>query len=154
MKIQIVFPVYNDWEALKLLLTKTESIFKNKDTQLSYLAVDDCSSLPFDSTSFKEFDIKVIHLMSNQGHQRAIAIGLAYLADHNEADLVFVMDSDGEDQPEHIVDLIEKSKTSPDKIIFAQRKKRTESFAFKLFYLVYKFIFKFLTGHVITFWKL
>ncbi len=151
MKIQIVFPVYNDWEALKLLLTKTESIFKNKDTQLSYLAVDDCSSLAFDASNFKEFDIKVIHLMSNQGHQRAIAIGLSYLADHNEADLVIVMDSDGEDQPEHILDLIEKSKSSPDKIIFAQRKKRTESFAFKLFYLVYKFIFKFLTGHVITF---
>lgn len=151
MKIKIVYPVYNDWEALKLLLTKTESIFKDRDVQLSYLAVDDCSSLPFESSDFKDFDLKVIHLISNQGHQRAIAIGLSYLADNNNVEVVVVMDSDGEDQPEHILDLIEKSKSSPEKIIFAQRKKRTESFAFKLFYLVYKFIFKFLTGHVITF---
>jgi glycosyltransferase involved in cell wall biosynthesis len=113
--------------------------------------VDDCSSIPFVASDFCDFDFKVLHLISNQGHQRAIAIGLSYLVDNNNADLVVVMDSDGEDQPEHILNLIEKSKSSPDKIIFAQRNKRTESFAFKLFYLVYKFIFKFLTGHVITF---
>lgn len=151
MKIKIVYPVYNDWEALNLLMTKTADIFEKKEVELSYLAVDDCSSIPFVASDFCDFDLKVLHLISNQGHQRAIAIGLSYLADHNNADLVVVMDSDGEDQPEHILDLIEKSKSSPDKIIFAQRKKRTESFAFKLFYLVYKFIFKFLTGHVITF---
>jgi hypothetical protein len=151
MKVKIVYPVYNDWEALNLLMTKTADIFEKKEVELSYLAVDDCSSIPFVASDFCDFDLKVLHLISNQGHQRAIAIGLSYLADHNNADLVVVMDSDGEDQPEHILDLIEKSKSLPDKIIFAQRKKRTESFAFKLFYLVYKFIFKFLTGHVITF---
>jgi hypothetical protein len=151
MKVKIVYPVYNDWEALNLLMTKTAAIFEKKEVELSYLAVDDCSSIPFVASDFCDFDLKVLHLISNQGHQRAIAIGLSYLADHNNADLVVVMDSDGEDQPEHILDLIEKSKSLPDKIIFAQRKKRTESFAFKLFYLVYKFIFKFLTGHVITF---
>ena len=151
MKLKIVYPVYNDWEALKLLLTKTESIFKDKGYQLSYLAVDDCSAMTFNSSDFAEFNLKVIHLISNQGHQRAIAIGLSYLADNNDADLVVVMDSDGEDQPEHILELIEKSKVSPEKIIFAQRKKRTESFTFRLFYLLYKFIFKFLTGQVITF---
>jgi hypothetical protein len=151
MKVKIVYPVYNDWEALNLLMTKTAAIFEKQEVELSYLAVDDCSSVPFIASDFSDFDLKVLHLISNQGHQRAIAIGLSYLADNNNADLLVVMDSDGEDQPEHILDLIEKSKSSPDKIIFAQRNKRTESFAFKLFYLVYKFIFKFLTGHVITF---
>jgi glycosyltransferase involved in cell wall biosynthesis len=151
MKVKIVYPVYNDWEALNLLMTKTADIFEKKEVELSYLAVDDCSSIPFVASDFCDFDFKVLHLISNQGHQRAIAIGLSYLVDNNNADLVVVMDSDGEDQPEHILNLIEKSKSSPDKIIFAQRNKRTESFAFKLFYLVYKFIFKFLTGHVITF---
>lgn len=151
MKLKIVYPVYNDWEALKILLSKTELVFSGTEIQLSYLAVDDCSELTYLPASFNEFDIKVIHLTSNQGHQRAIAIGLSYLADNNDADLVVVMDSDGEDQPEHILDLIAKSKESPDKIIFAQRKKRTESIYFRIFYLVYKLIFKFLTGQVITF---
>ncbi|MCP9771001.1 glycosyltransferase [Lacihabitans sp. LS3-19] len=151
MNVKIVLPVYNDWEALKLLIVKTENIFKDKKVQLSYLAIDDCSSLPFEAKVFEGINIKVIHLISNQGHQRAIAIGLSHLADNNDADLIVVMDSDGEDQPEHIVDLIAKSQQFPDKIIFAKRKKRTESLLFRTFYLVYKFIFKFLTGHVITF---
>jgi glycosyltransferase involved in cell wall biosynthesis len=151
MNVKIVLPVYNDWEALKLLILKTENIFKDKNVELSYLAVDDCSNLLFEVQNFEGINIKVIHLISNQGHQRAIAIGLSYLVDHNDADLIVVMDSDGEDQPEHIIELMAKSQDCPDKIIFAKRKKRTESLLFRTFYLVYKFIFKFLTGHVITF---
>lgn len=151
MKIKIVLPVFNDWEALKLLLTQTIEIYKSENYQFSFLAVDDCSSAPYLADNFKEFDIKVIHLISNQGHQRAIAIGLSYLSDNQDYDVVIVMDSDGEDQARHIKDLIVKSLDAPEKIIFAQRKKRTESVFFKLFYLIYKFIFKTLTGHIITF---
>jgi glycosyltransferase involved in cell wall biosynthesis len=151
MNVKIVLPVYNDWEALKLVILKTENIFKEKKLELSYLAVDDCSNIPFEAKNFEGINIKVVHLISNQGHQRAIAIGLSYLVDNNESDLIVVMDSDGEDQPEHIIELMEKSQKFPDKIIFAKRKKRSESLLFRTFYLVYKFIFKFLTGHVITF---
>ncbi len=151
MKIKIVLPVFNDWEALKLLLTQTIEIYKRENYQFSFLAVDDCSSIPYLADNFKEFDLNVIHLISNQGHQRAIAIGLSYLSDNQDYDVVIVMDSDGEDQAKHIKDLIVKSLDAPEKIIFAQRKKRTESGLFKLFYFIYKFIFKSLTGHIITF---
>jgi glycosyltransferase involved in cell wall biosynthesis len=151
MKIKIILPVFNDWEALKLLMEKTAQLYKNKPYQISFLAVDDCSSIAYKPEDFKEFDIDVLHLISNQGHQRAIAIGLSYFADHCDADKVIVMDSDGEDMPEHIDALVEKSATAPDKIIFAQRKKRTESLLFRVFYRIYKFVFKMLTGNVITF---
>lgn len=151
MKIKILMPVYNDWEALKLLLIKTQTVFAELPHQVSFLAVDDCSPLSYNKPDFKEFDLQVLHLISNQGHQRAIALGLSYLADHKDYDSIIVMDSDGEDQPEHIPLLIEKATSSPEKIIFAKRKKRSETFVFKFFYLIYKSIFKFLTGHVITF---
>ena len=40
----------------------------------------------------------VIKLKRNVGHQRAIAIGLSYVAEnHGDAEPVVVMDSDGED---------------------------------------------------------
>lgn len=151
MKIKIIMPVFNDWDALRLLLKKTQELYKNSEFEISYLAVDDCSSVAYNPEDFREYDLKVIHLISNQGHQRAIAIGLSYFADNNDADMVIVMDSDGEDQPEHIQALLDKSKTEPGRIIFAQRKKRTESFVFKFFYKIYKFVFKFLTGNIITF---
>lgn len=151
MKIKIILPVFNDWDALKMLLQKTQELYKNKPYHISYLAVDDCSSIPYKPEEFKDFDIDVLHLISNQGHQRAIAIGLSYFADHGDANRVIVMDSDGEDKPEHIEALIEKSDQEPGKIIFAQRKKRTESLLFRVFYKIYKFVFKLLTGNIITF---
>lgn len=148
-RIKIVFPVFNDWEALSLLLEQIVKYCGHYD--MSFLAVDDCSSQSYDPKVFSEYNLKVIHLISNVGHQRAIAIGLSYLADHNDYDKVIVMDSDGEDKPEHILDLIAQSELENNMIVFAQRKKRSESFMFKTFYIVYKFIFKFLTGRVITF---
>lgn len=151
MRLKILLPVFNDWEALKLLLEKTLKIFEGRGYNLSFLAVDDNSNIPYQKADFEGINLKVLHLLSNQGHQRAIALGLSYLVDHQDFDTVIVMDSDGEDQPEHIIDLIEKSAQNPDKIIFARRKKRTESILFKVFYFFYKIIFKSLTGHVITF---
>jgi hypothetical protein len=151
MKIKIILPVFNDWEALRLLIQKTYQLYHGKPYHISFLAVDDCSSIPYNKEDFKDYDLEVLHLISNQGHQRAIAIGLSYFADHNDADKVIVMDSDGEDQPEHIEALLEKAEQEPEKIIFAQRKKRTESLLFRVFYKIYKFVFKLLTGNIITF---
>jgi hypothetical protein len=61
------------------------------------------------------------------------------------------MDSDGEDKPEDIIQLIEASDKELDKIIFAKRTKRHEAIWFQVFYSVYKFIFSFLTGKTIAF---
>jgi hypothetical protein len=55
MKVKIVYPVYNDWEALNLLMTKTAAIFEKQEVELSYLAVDDCSSVPFIASDFSDF---------------------------------------------------------------------------------------------------
>jgi polyisoprenyl-phosphate glycosyltransferase len=152
MKITVVMPVYNDWEALKLLLQRVNSLYQSKYPEMDYLIVNDASNIAYEPNDFKEFNIRIVHLNCNLSHQRAIAVGLSYLANQDQkADYVVVMDSDGEDQPEHISLLIDKAIENNSKIVFAQRKKRTESFAFKFFYLIYKSIFKTLTGHVITF---
>jgi glycosyltransferase involved in cell wall biosynthesis len=151
MRIKVISPVFNDWDAYRLLIEKTENIYSKSGYQISYIAVDDCSSISYNPQDFAGIDLKVIHLISNQGHQRAIAIGLSYFADNQDSDAVIVMDSDGEDQPEHIENLLAKAMEVPGKIVFAQRKKRTESFTFKLFYVIYKMVFKFLTGNIITF---
>ena len=152
MKITVLMPVYNDWEALKLLLQRINALYKSKYPLMEFVLINDASNIPYNAAEFSDFNIKVVHLNCNLSHQRAIAVGLAYLANEEQkADYVVVMDSDGEDQPEHIELLIQKAISEKSNIVFAQRKKRTESFAFKLFYIVYKFIFKMLTGHVITF---
>ena len=48
----------------------------------------------------------VLHLRSNQGHQRAIALGLYHLHEFTDAEAVVVMDGDGEDRPEDLPELL------------------------------------------------
>ncbi|MCF0057867.1 glycosyltransferase [Dyadobacter sp. CY356] len=150
----IIIPQYNDWEALNLLIQKINTdlnptVLKNA----SLLVVDDCSSKdrtePF--VPFGGKAIQVLRLYRNLGHQKAIAIGLSYIAENIECDKVIVMDADGEDAPSDINKLVQRSLEVPGKIIFAQRNKRTENFVFRFFYIIYKNLFKLLTGKVITF---
>lgn len=150
----IIIPQFNDWEALGLLIERINHDLEPEFIKnTSILIIDDCSSIdqniPF--PSFKGKEIKVLRLYRNLGHQKSIAIGLSYAAEHFSAEKTIVMDADGEDNPSDINQLIRKSLEDPGKIIFAERRKRNENFLFRFFYVVYKNIFQLLTGKSITF---
>lgn len=155
--ISIVIPVYNDWESFRILLQRLNELsFKGKDITFLFrvLAVDDCSSQApekLDSDFAQLEGIHVLHLARNLGHQKAIAVGLSYAANHFPGDPVIVMDADGEDKPEDVVRLIEAHAESPDKLIFARRRKRSEGPIFRFFYAIYKAAFRMLTGQAISF---
>lgn len=149
----LLIPQYNDWDALNLLIQQI-----NRDVPASILSesalviVDDCSSMDQpELVRFEGKQVQVIRLYRNLGHQRAIAIGLSFIAKEVSADHVIVLDADGEDAPKDIPTLIQASQIQPKHVIFAQRTKRHETIVFKLFYAVYKFLFRMLTGKVITF---
>ncbi len=95
--------------------------------------------------------MQVLHLQRNIGHQKAIAVGLAYIKENMECDKVLVMDADGEDRPEDALALLKESQNNPGSIIFAKRKSRQEGNSFLLFYRIYKFAFRILTGRRIAF---
>lgn len=60
------------------------------------------------------------------------------------------MDGDGEDDPKDVIMLIEEChKEGYEKVVFACRNKRSESWNFKLFYIFYKRLYKLLTGQSI-----
>lgn len=153
-KYVFVIPQFNDWEALNLLI---ERINRDVEDEIlantSLLIVDDCSSrsqsAPY--SPFKGREIRQVTLARNLGHQRAIAIGLSYIDAEMDCDKIVVLDADGEDAPADINKLVAKSKEKPDKVIFARRAKRQENFLFRTLYIVYKSLFKILTGKIITF---
>ena len=89
--------------------------------------------------------------MSNQGHLGAIALGLAHTYCNCRIQRDRVMDSDGEDQPDDLPTLIQLYRRNPDKVIVAQRAQRSEGCTFKLFYIIYKALFRILTGRSIDF---
>jgi hypothetical protein len=153
-KILCLTPVYNDWDSLNVLVENISFIqneFKNK-VIISLLIVNDGSiqeRINFNSKLTTTF----LNLKLNIGHQRAIAVGLQYIYNQiSDFDFVVVMDCDGEDKPEHIIPLLIKAESEDcKKIVFAQRNKRQESYIFKIGYILYKYLFYFLTGQKINF---
>lgn len=147
----IVTPVFEDTESFYQLAQKIEDIYQDK---VALVAVEDGSLHHVIDINQcpKIMSIYVLRLKRNVGHQKAIAIGLNYLQDKIlDSTKVVVMDSDGEDRPETINELTELLDQEKVDITVSVRKSRVESFKFKLFYQVYRLIFKLLTGHNIRF---
>lgn len=151
-QVVILTPVFNDGESLNILLHELAVSLKVfGDSKFSVLVVDDGSSDNLNIKAPSPFSLQILHLQRNIGHQKAIAIGLAYIKENLPCDKVLVMDSDGEDRPEDAVALLHKSANNGDKIIFAHRKSRQEGKGFRFFYRLYKFAFRILTGEKIAF---
>jgi len=146
MKINILLPVYNDWESLNFLLTDIQKKLNFFD--IDVIIVDDCSTIdPFINRKLAGLNIKILKLNKNVGSQKAINIGLNYLKNNfKHKDYCIVMDSDGEDKAEDIIDLIDLAEKNKDKIIFASRGKRQDGLIFYILYRFYLFLFFLLTG--------
>lgn len=151
-KIIILTPFLDEEESLNQLLPGLNSLLSEfSDASFSLLVVDDGSTGKFAIRAASPFSVQVLHLQRNIGHQKAIAVGLAYIKENMDCDKVLVIDADGEDRPEDAIALLKESQNNPGKIIFAKRKSRQEGNSFRLFYSIYKFAFRMLTGKRIAF---
>ncbi|MEO8405401.1 MAG: glycosyltransferase [Chitinophagaceae bacterium] len=148
----ILIPVYNDMASLDMLIRNLETVLAGQSgTQYALLIVDDGSVTTLQMPASKLFTIHILHLHRNIGHQKAIAVGLAHIHDNIPCESVLVMDGDGEDKPEDALALLKASAIEKDKIIFAKRKARQEGVGFRIFYIFYKILFRWLTGKKIAF---
>ncbi len=154
MKIKILIPIYNDWRSLSELLKNVDQQTYDTSDEISILIVNDGSNEEKENESYKFKkikSIKIINMKKNKGHARCNAAGLKYIFEKEDFDCVIPMDGDGEDRPEEINILIQKSKDCPNEVITANRIKRTEGFLFKLCYEVHKLITLVFTGQNIKF---
>jgi polyisoprenyl-phosphate glycosyltransferase len=148
----ILIPNYNDWQSLELLIENLDRTMQLHQIQSDLLIVDDGSTIPpgetLASTAYQSLGrVEILRLRRNLGHQRAIAIGLAYVEAHFAGPAVVLMDADGEDDPADVPRLIEKCRDEAfQKIVFAERARRSESIAFRVFYGLYKTLHVMLTG--------
>ena len=150
--LNILIPVYNDWDSLELLISNIENInFSNKINSVRYTIVNDDSSQHLPENKFKGKNIEIVELNRNLGHQKALAVGLSHIAMNGNCEYVLVMDSDGEDKPEHIIKLFDMAESNPNSIIFAKRGKRADGLFITLFYKLYKLFFGLITGSSISF---
>lgn len=148
----VVTPVYEDRDAAERLFLDLRALY---GASLYILAVDDGSVRePLTVQAFERANVDgtILRLVRNVGHQRAIAIGLGFVARIvEEGQTVIVMDSDGEDLPVSVKDLLRQLSDACVDVAVATRKSRVESLRFKAFYVLYRFLFFFLTGKRIGF---
>jgi hypothetical protein len=149
----ILVPIYDDWAALARLTSVLDSVLSDHGTKARLLVVDDGSSARsgWEETGgrFAALSrIDILELRRNLGHQRAIAIGLAYVEDQIPCEAVVVMDGDGEDDPHDVPRLLERCRQDGgQRIVFAGRARRSESWVFRVFYGLFRLVHFVLTGH-------
>jgi glycosyltransferase involved in cell wall biosynthesis len=148
----VVTPVFEDSEASARLFRELRSVLDD----LRLVVVDDGSvRAPVEALALRAagVDGTIVRLKRNVGHQRAIAIGLNFAAEHygRNARGYVVMDSDGEDLPTSIPELVAALRESGSDVVVAKRRNRVESPGFRAFYASYKWLFKLATGRAISF---
>ena len=152
--VAIVTPVYEDEASFAELCRRLAEVQRAAGVRFHLIAVDDGSlSAPPRLASMADAGLvgEILRLARNVGHQGAIAIGLARAAALPNLQACVVMDSDGEDTPESVPGLLSAVAKSNCDVAVAERAKRSEAFTFKLFYAVYKRLFRLLTGQVLRF---
>ncbi len=153
-KIKILIPVYNDWQSVFKLLDNIDLQVNDLNHEFSIIIINDCSTeeRPINSFNFKNLkSVKILNMKKNKGHARCNASGLKYINQNEDFDYIIPMDGDGEDRPEELVLLINELEHYPDKIITANRVKRSEGFFFKFCYIFHKYLTFIFTGQSIKF---
>jgi polyisoprenyl-phosphate glycosyltransferase len=150
-ELTILMPIYNDWDALSLLLPILDRELKSDGLTAGILIVDDGSTETGPENFAARFEsiktVDVLSLRRNLGHQRAIAVGLSYIEANQPQCSVVIMDSDGEDDPKDVPRLVRECIANRgEKIVFAARIRRSEGWKFTFFYHLYRLIHFLLTG--------
>lgn len=138
-----LLPLYNDWQSLERLLKDISSQMKKIKEKANILVVDDFSNnsnkMNISNLQFIK-KIEILRLNQNLGSQKAILIGLRYLQKLKQKSIITILDSDGEDDVNKIVEMTNYAKINSNKIVVACRTKRREGFIFSLFYNFHKMI--------------
>ncbi|MGH6662171.1 MAG: glycosyltransferase [Rhodospirillales bacterium] len=155
-KIIILTPTYDDWESVFVLLQQLDDALAEKNLKADVVIVDDGSpvfagTLNFNGLVFSAIEeVEIVTLTRNLGNQRALAVGIGHIAATRICDTLVIMDSDLEDSPKYVPEMIAEARKTGNEIVFAERTRRSEGTAFKAFYWGYKHLYKVLTGTPIS----
>jgi glycosyltransferase involved in cell wall biosynthesis len=151
--VTIITPCFNENVTVIAFLHEVVEVVKDLPFKFTIVVVDDAST---DNTLklLQEFEpdaqnvtMQILKLRYNSGHQGAIYQGLLFARDM-DCNKFIVMDSDGEDDPEAIRELVQ---VDDYKIVNVIRGRRKENFTFRFSYHIYKIIFNLITGRVMNF---
>ena len=153
-KTIILIPVYNDWKSVFKLLEEINVQLDGWEADISVVIINDASTeeRPVNTSLLKNLkSINIVNMRENRGHARCNAAGLRYISENSDFDLVIPMDADGEDRPAELGPLLCKGYEYPNKVVTANRVKRSEGLFFKFCYLAHKYLTFVFTGKSIKY---
>ena len=138
--VSFVLPVFNEANAISVLVERIRSAITTVGCRHEMVFVNDGSSdgsaEQLDALAKEDTRVRVVHFSRNFGHQPAVQAGL----EHAYGDAVIVMDSDLQDDPHSIPQMIEEWQKGFD-VVFAVRVKRKEGLLKRtLFYSFYRLL--------------
>lgn len=135
--VSVVLPVFNEEKVLDQLETCVTQAVRRCGCRPELVFVNDGShdSSPeqLDAMARRHRHVRVVHLSRNFGHQAAVQAGLR----HCSGDVVVVMDSDMQDDPNGIARFLEKWQDGYDVVYairYGRKEKALKVFLFHAFY--------------------
>ena len=150
----ILTPTFNDWRSLNKLLREIDKNVSKINGKFIVVIINDASTIKPNLSLRHIKKLKKIIIITNKknlGSQKSIYLGLKYLKKIKSKSIITVMDSDGEDDPKKIKELINLAEKNPRSIITANRLKRGGNIIFNFFYKLHLLITFILTGKYIDF---
>jgi dolichol-phosphate mannosyltransferase len=142
-QITIIAPIFNEIENLPVLYQRITEVMGKSELSWELLLIDD-GSTDGSTDQIRELAktdkrIKPIIFARNFGHQIAVTAGL----DYSSGEAVVIIDSDLQDPPEVILDLIEKWREGYEVVYAVRSEREGETFFKKITASVfYRLIFK------------
>lgn len=154
MSAWIVTPVYRDVSSFEVLRERIRRVLaENVDgaDDPRFVVLDDTAGQDERIEELRRHpDVTILRPPFNLGHQRAIVYALRKILPRvDDEDAVVTLDADGEDRPEDLPRLLAPLGAGPhlrQRVVLARRTRRRESFGFKAMYLLFRLLFRGLTG--------
>ena len=146
--------MFNDWRSLNKVLREIDKKVYKMKGKFSVIVINDASTIKPNLKLKRLKKLKKIILITNKknlGSQKSISLGLKYLTKIKTKSIITVIDSDGEDNPKKIKELIDQAQKNPHSVITANRLKRKENIIYNFCYKMHLLITLILTGKYIDF---
>jgi polyisoprenyl-phosphate glycosyltransferase len=144
MKLSVIVPCYNEELVIKETYKRLSSILNQINHEYELIFVNDGSK---DKTytillelSKDNNKVKILNFSRNFGHQCAVTAGI----NHCHGDAAVIIDSDLQDPPEVILDMLKTMEEQNANVVYGVRKKRKGENWFKL--LTAKYFYRFLNS--------
>jgi dolichol-phosphate mannosyltransferase len=130
--LSIIVPCYNEESVIETCYRRVKSVLDTLELKSQIIFINDGSkdqTYPvLKSIAERDSDVMLIHFSRNFGHQAAVTAGIH----HCHSDLAIIIDSDLQDPPELIPELIRYREKHQANVVYCVRKSRIGESRFKL----------------------